>query len=618
VYFFRDCEEFEIDNSNKKKYCKTYKNTLFPDWDSYFQSYTNHNIDFIFEYIFKPTKFISILLNISILLFRWWPLSIIPPYLTLFVLLLLYITLYEPINIYGKKIISFYTTFLSTFSIPFVKLFNSIDIASILQVPEEQAGWIGYYEVALVITFIFFVGTFFKDIFGFNWHEHIQKIINMQNDETECDISHLAEETFSKETDSWGYPILKLFMSNFFITGLIRIILCVLYFLIKFGISYLVIPLSLFIGVFYSAYYLFLPIYNNTTTKSGYFDKIELIHQFIYTDLYDVELDDNNIHYDIFSSFYKTIIYLLKTFCWIIMVFMKELLSIYILYQGLNQIIKSFGNGNQDDNGNGEAIKLVLVTVYIFIFILIGLWCCYKYKFKLPLLELFYSKRKDSIYFDVFTEENRTKFDKFKNGDLLNDRDPDTYTKFSFFFEEDDEGQVKFNSQKYNKYKYWYEKIMKTKNSPDKRVYKPKDIDAADTYLKFHKNNPLSILFGSDLLNKKIMCDNKNNKTSEKSYMNDWSGKIFESLGNLGDNLFQKGRKFMEPVTSNIKKVNFVETSKKLFNNVKQQVGNATNSLYNNGTNVKNSLSNKFGNKIQQLSSNFTDIKEKIFTSTII
>ena len=508
MFFFRDCSG-PVRNPdgtyiNKGETCK---NPIFPDWESYFHSYENHNTDLLFEYIFKPSKIMYTWLNAIKAIFRSvMPLlsikllNFIPPYIFLFVTVIMFFTFF---NKYAGTLFNFFTTFFMTLSVPFVKLFKvDSNTAKTFKLPPENGNWAGFNEIAMIITGIFFGGSILKDIGGFNWYKFMNGFaVNIENDTPEPEV---------KSWISWiaTQPFV-------FILAFCKFVVFILYWLFKFFIAFAMVPVASVISVFYLFYTIFFGISNNTDSDTDYFTKTELIDRIIYTRLYDVH-DKTKWDY---------VVYIFKSICFLIMAFMTELLVVYVLYRGLNNI-----KNNITGTPQADGIQLFLTIIYMCIFIFIVLWCLYKYKTKLPILETFFSNKKD--------EETP----------IVPNKDSDIYKNL------DDT----FNKNKYNTDLHYYNKITKIKEGIDKRFDLLKN-EECDIHERLSENTFYKIIFGSDVINKEIIKDEIHKKTEaaknpdnhkKPSFAEKWSSKIIGTMGSIGDKMLQKGQNIMTDLSN--------------------------------------------------------------------
>lgn len=563
IFFFRDVEgRVKFDNGeyiNKGFACK---NPLFPDWESYFHSYDNHNTDLILEYVFKPAKMMYTLLNALKAGIRWSSLdNLIPPYIWLFSCVL---TFYHIFNKHGTGIMKFYNDFYNEMTVPFVKVMKvDSNTRKTFKLPNERGNWIGYNEIAKIITFIFCGLSAIKDIGGFNWHQILQSAAVSTGTNKQ-----MFDDNKEPEVRSW---LAWLISTPTFTIMFFKFIIFILYWIFKYYLAFAMVPLASFIAVIYITYNMFFVIYNNSNSECDYSTKMELIDRIIYTKLYDVPKNPKGWEY---------VKYIFKSTCWIIMFFITELLSIYVLSRGLSTILK-----NITGNSTADGIKTFLFTVYMCIFVLIGLWCVYKYKFKFPIQETFFSNEKDrgtekAKYDDLRDKLNkpplRTDFYKTKNGtttfnsdDFMNainefiptgkiTADPTYYKTKKDVTKTDSSGnRVTKTIEMFNEFKYlkdidMYKKWEKIKSAKDKRFTLEKNTNC-DTYEILTENKPNRIIFGSDILNKIVIKEEieRTKKLLEinkgqPSFADKWSSKIIGTMGNFGDRLLQKGQNVMQ------------------------------------------------------------------------
>jgi hypothetical protein len=554
MFFFRDCDgRVRYENGEYINQGFSCKNPTYPDWESYFHSYENHNTDVIFEYIFKPAKFMYTILNALKAIIRTLPLigidsNIIPPYIYLFSTFLI---VYDTIKKKGPKIMSFYSNFYNTFSLPNNTYWNNLE------------------KLVKSLTIMFFSLSVVKDIAGFNWHETLQRYaINVDN------------TLFEKEPSSRSW-LLWLILPPTFIIMFFKFVIFILYWIFKYFAATALIPFAIFVAVIYITYTSFFAIYNNSNSECDYSSKVELINRIIYTRLYDVPKEPKGFEY---------VKYIFKSICWIIMAFMTEIFSLYILKKGLHNITDKIGGSTY-----AETIKLVLIIIYSCIFGIIGLWCLYKYKFKLPILETFFSREKDDP--PPFQPPQRTA--------TLTEEQQKRYHV------QGEDGQIVFNEYKYGKDINIYKKYQKIKSAQDRRFTLVKNKNC-DTYEILSENKAFKILFGSDLLNaimikeevekkKKLTEDNKN----KPSLVDHWSGKIFNSMGDIGDRLLQKGQNIMENLE------NKSSDGSKLLDTVKN-IGSIAISKTSDVSKTVGETLQKINNEAVKDSTSSTHIKESI------
>jgi len=557
MFFFRDVDgQVKDDKGNYINIGNACKNPIFPDWEGYFHSYDNHNTDLILEYVFKPAKIMYTWLNAIKAMIRLSTMDRkVPPYLWLFSCVLLF---YHVFNKYGAGIMKFYNDFYNTLTVPFVKIMKvDASTAKTFKLPKEHGNWAGFNEIAIILTIIFCCLSAVKDIGGLNWHEILQRSVVIDND---------IKEPYVQSWMAWVTS------TPTFIIMFFKSIVFLLYWIFKYYVAFAMVPFACFIAVIYITYNLFFAVYNNTNSECDYSTKMELIDRIIYTKLYDVPKNPEGRDY---------IIYILKSTCWLVMFFMTELLSIYVLAKGLDTILKNITGSTYAD-----GLKTFLFTFYVCIFVLIGLWCVYKYKIKFPIQETFFSNEKDRgksdagdgmkdplnkppLRTDFKTDDGLFDHNKFTQAintfvptGPISTRETNYYNEKRSVTEKDSSGnRVKKNIEMFNEFKYLkdikiYEKWMKIKNAKDKRFTLKKD-DMCDTYEVRTENKPIRILLGSDILTKIIIKEEiEKTKTlveenkSKPSFTDKWSNKIIGTMGSFGDTLLQKGQNMMEKINT--------------------------------------------------------------------
>lgn len=383
MFFFRDVKG-KVKEENGK-YINTNsegcKNPLFPDWETYFHSYENNNTNILFEFIFKPAKIVYTYLNAFKAVIRTCPgigidSGYIPPYIYLF--FSLYIFLYGYIY-YKERIISFYNEFFNDFYNTFIN--QDVTLSNMSKFATVPVTFLDFCKYnAMTITNIFFGLVCVKDILGLNWYEWCQLFAVSKDNEIYNEI---------KEERSWVQFLISPPNTIFFI--ILKIIGAVLYWVFKYYVSYMLIPFSIFIAIIYFTYMIFFAIYNNTNNETSYFDKKELIDRIIYTHLYKKPVDIDEKNKSMWKSMYDNVLRVFKWVCWIIMIFMTELLAIWFLQQGFVNITKNINGTSKYANG----LKLCLTIFYAIIVGFIGLWCVYKYKINIPMMKEYYSDNKE-------------------------------------------------------------------------------------------------------------------------------------------------------------------------------------------------------------------------------
>jgi hypothetical protein len=565
MFFFMDYEDTPTpDPTNKKPpFVEKCKIPMFPDWENYFHYYEKHKTDFLFEYLFKPTKIIYTWLNTVKTFIRTFPFfgfihQFIPPYIYFFITIILF---YYVLHKYGRSFFNFYISFFKTLSVPFLKIIK-VD-SEITKLFKIEGNWLGYTEIATIVTFIFMFLSFLKHFFG-KRGDLLGLIANLLG---------VPDTDNSNVEKSWGSWITS---NTSIIFIIIKVIICILYWLFKFYISLAMIPLATTIAVIYVAYTILFAIYSNTKSYSS---KKDFINNIIYTQLYDIPEKDNR---------WNLPVYVFKSICWFIMVFIMEILSIYVLLTGLKNITSNIHDSG--DNNYAGPIKMILIPVYILFMMLIALWCIYRYKFKLPMMGLSYIDRSN---IDMVPPPDIKEFENTSNETLYNN---DKYKKY---IQKDENNKYIFNKGLLYKDISLYNKYQKIKTVIDKRVItNPCNIDSK-TYLPYLTDikKILCVLFGSDYINiemiKDEMLKKSNERTKEYNYINDF----FHLLTKKGEDYTNKMDNAITSLSDNTK-------IKDVIN--KDNLTNIASSF----SNIKNNLTTEFGQIGKDITSQVVGMKD--------
>lgn len=465
MFFFIDYVDPPKPNSNGAPYVETCKYPIFPDWENEFHYHEKHKTDFLFEYMFKPTKIIYTWLNMIKTFIRTFPMIgliasqkkanfiRIPPYIYFFATIVLF---YHTLDKYGNSFLNFYISFFKTLSVPFVKIIKdpNRDVIKLLQLEGKIEGnWLGYSEIGTIIIFLFMALSFIKDNTGWDVVNIIANLL--------CGIPKTSEENKKTTWIEWFATTPTVIITIF------KAIVWILYWLFKFYISLAMVPIANIIAIIYVGYTMIFAIYDST---KNYSSKKDLINNIIYTELYDIPDSDDRKFLPI---------YVYKTICWLLMVFIMEIISVYVLLTGLKNITSNITNSG--DGNYAEQIKMVLIPTYATLIVLIALWCVHKYKFKIPMMSSSYNK------------------DKITN--QMNDKRVDA------------KGCTNYDTT--------------AENNP---------LNFMDT---FSVKCIIGTLFGSDYINNLIIkqeMHEKNKPTKESKYMND----LFDLLARKGDDYIKK------------------------------------------------------------------------------
>jgi hypothetical protein len=519
MFFFMDYEDTPHKTESKEvPFVEECKIPMFPDWENYFHYYEKHKTDFLFEYLFKPTKIIYTWLNTLKTFIRTFPFfglisQFIPPYIYFFITIILF---YYVLHKYGRSFFNFYVSFFMTLSVPFVKILK-VD-SEITKLFKIEGNWLGYTEIATIVTFIFMFLSFLKHTIGENGDllGLISSLLQVPD----------VENNKASWEKSWFKWIGGTQTSVIFI--ILKIIVWILYWLFKFYISLAMIPLATTIAVFYLAYTILFAIYSNT---KNYSSKKDFINNIIYTQLYDIPES---------SSRFKLPVYVFKSICWFIMVFIMEIISIYILLTGLKNITSNIHDSG--DNNYAGPIKMILIPVYILFMVLIAIWCIYRYKFKLPMMGLSYIDRSN---IGMVQPPDIKDFEKLNNESLQDKYKSYTFEeKYKKYIYKDANNKYLFNKGILYKDISLYNKYQKIKTVIDKRVITNNcNIDDNNkSYLPYLTDiqKILCVLFGSDYINitmiEKEMGKKSDERTKEYNYIND----LFDILTKKGEDYTNK------------------------------------------------------------------------------
>lgn len=579
MFFFMDYEDAPHKKNPKDPkevpFVEECKIPMFPDWENYFHHHEKHKTDFLFEYLFKPAKMMYTWLNTMKTFVRTFPLfgltsqpQFIPPYIYFFITIIL---LYHVLHEYGRSFFKFYVSFFMTLSVPFVKIVK-VD-GEITKLFKIEGDWLGYTEIATIVTVIFMFLSFLKHSIGENGDlsQLITSVLGIPN------IENDKKASWENSWFNWiGSQTSVIFI-------IFKIIVWILYWLFKFYISFAMIPLATTIAVIYVAYTTLFAIYSNTKSYSS---KKEFMNNIMYTQLYDIPEK---------SSRWNLPVYVFKSVCWFILVFIMEIISMYILLTGLKNITSNINDSG--DNNHAGLIKLVLIPAYILFMVLIAMWCIYRYKFKLPMLGLSYVDRSN---IDMVPPPDMKDFER-SNGESLEDKYKGyaSEEKYKKYIHKDANDKHTFNKSALYKDISLYNKCQKIKTVIDKRVITNNCNNVADNkHLQYltNINKILCVLFGGDYINitmiEKEMGKKSDERTKEYNYMND----LFHLLTKKGEDYANK----MDDVITN------------LSNNAKiTDVINGENmtNIAKSFSSIKNNLTNELGQIRKDITSQVVGIK---------
>jgi len=441
---------------------------MFPDWEMYFHHYEDHYTDYFFEFLFKPVKFFYTLVNAIKAIFRQKftlkkehiPKDEIPYIFLLICFVVIYMIFFNN------------TAFV-------MKMFNGIITMNYDLLVND-----GIKGFSTAIISLCFLDTFIEKMIGYS----ISKIMKLMFKYTALNPEGIKNAPEPPNEATW---INWIGNTNSTFIMICKVIFTIIYWLIKYVITYQLIPLSVYIIYFYFLYNLLLGIYNNTDDNVGIFDKIELISRIFYTKFYNVSGTNNTM-------------FLIKTIFWIAYTFMFEIVFFSILIVGLQSYAKYI---------NDPDIKNVLFFTYLSLIIAVCVWGIYKYKFGLKTLDENYAEKNDSNP-EEYPNNKRIEINRFFNcKDIVEEKSGNSF--FAIFM-----GSDSINEEAMNQ--YLLEKQQK---------YEQQQADAKDpTKQKKNKFEIYSEKFMSGFEKAGNFFKEKSSEYSQKA--NEYTNKISETAPN--------------------------------------------------------------------------------------
>jgi hypothetical protein len=397
MFFFKDCYDAKTSSTDPPTYLHSceesgYYTPIFPDWETWFHSIEKGNMNYFFEFIFKPIKMVYTLLNGFKTFFQkeFLPGYVIKDEIPYVFFFLTVSHVYTLIQVYGGKMLQILNG-----------LFH-------FRLPDGK-----WQMISKAIITIFFGITFLKDAFG------IQLGSSMSSGEEEGvareeeegvaggDMKSTAKKAFDyfkKKPGSmkefWVKWVMTPGSGAFMIV--IKAICMILYWLFKYIISIGLTGLSIFIGVIYTFWVSLFGLNTYATPTDGPASKIEFMHRVMYTKLCDTEKDGVFV-YSVKSVFFFGIYFLTE----------------FIMIHNLIKSMKTFRdmkpppapkdpyltpNENKNLSSSNLAVKSFMIIIYMIIIAIVGLWCFYKFQFKMPGLIQLYKKTADG---DPLVENNK-------------------------------------------------------------------------------------------------------------------------------------------------------------------------------------------------------------------
>lgn len=352
--FFKDCATptkiFDDEgNITYKNECDECFNPIFPDLEGYYKYYDSKGrTEYLFEFLFKPVKFLYTLMNAFKALFRkninLLDTNYIPkdqaPYLffigTVCCVYLFVWYNFSKITGYIRKVINM--------DMPMPGLTSPIEKDPILS---------GFKATAISIVTISFFFSAVKKICGPNWDLLAVFKSNF--------IDQTQETSDENPEMSWYEWISN---SSTMLFMLLKSIFALFYWGIKYYITIALVPVSLVICFFYILWNILFGLYSNSSQEISISDKIELMNRVMYSKLY---IDSKERKFT-FTSVFKYV-------CLVVMFYMFEITSFIILIVGLTNFLEKI---------KSTELKTFLLILYITLIGLLGLWSVRKFLKKWP------------------------------------------------------------------------------------------------------------------------------------------------------------------------------------------------------------------------------------------
>ena len=416
LFLFKDCFGYAKKKNNDPTTNKSheYKKTCdegcffppFPDWEFNFHKLEGHRTDFVFEFLFKPAKWIYVFLNAIKSQTHSGFLSYLPEEYPYVCFLIVFVSTYAIIVRNGGAILR------AIFS-----LFN-------LEIPRIPLGSFDLNSMAAAAVWIGFIISFFKQTFGDSISTMATSATNLLSGE-------------SKKSVTWVEWILNSSGSSIQI-GL-KILVFILYWIFRGIVTSFIVPIAITIATIYILWVFLFGIFDYTDNDHSYFDKIELMERVMFTKMYKLP---NENWWDTIENTFKTI-------CFYCIFFIAEFVTIYTIYTTM----KTFQNMPSPSVGGPQALRassIIKNFMTIFstcIIVLVLFWCAFKYFTKKPLYNEMYREevgerilenltckenisphtasenkingKENTLYFDFYTKpENKDDIDYFnKNKD---------------------------------------------------------------------------------------------------------------------------------------------------------------------------------------------------------
>jgi hypothetical protein len=338
LFYFKDCyDETKVGNEYKDQ-CKDCYNPIFPDWERAFHKMEKHNTDYFLEFIFKPTKLLSSLLNGAKAAFRKPGIfgiditgdgTVLKDKYPYVFFLLTFAIIYTIIINHGKMLLNILTGFFK-FDIPNITVPGST---------------FGTSTIAMISVWISFIIILIKRL---------------------------------PISAAW-------IMSGPGGLGMIAKAICsFIYWLGKGLITSMIIPFSVLICAVYLFWIGLFGVLNYTDNAHSYADKTEMIDRVIYTSLYTES-----------KGPFGVVIFGLKSIAFFCVYFLTEIVILFTTLTSSIELGKMQPRSKNvkpyETDDTLTKIQSFMKIIYTIAFFLLALWCYYKYRMKIPKMNGFYT-----------------------------------------------------------------------------------------------------------------------------------------------------------------------------------------------------------------------------------
>ena len=399
MFIFKDCFGYAKDTSKDdpvyEKTCN--KGCFYPefsDWERNFHDIEGHRTDFAFEFLFKPAKCFYVFLNAIKTVFHYSLLQNLQDTFPYALFLGVFAGIYGLISKYGGKLLNAMYGLIS---------FN---------VPNVSFGFLKITDIAGLVVWLSFIKSFVKSMTT----DSTSMVANMI-------ASKLNPGSGVKEPE---FPSVGWIMDS--MSGLImifKIIVVILYWILRAAITSFIIPISIFIMVFYFFWVSIFSLFDYTDKDHSYHDKIELMDRVIYTKL--------------FTKSSQSSIWFMKSVFFLAVFLLTEIVIFFTLVSNLrefnNMPLPRKGGKAAEDACKGIKTFMSIITSVLIVVLVI--WSLFKYYSKKLLLNEMYSPDSgERILDNSLCVEKMTPSDQSENK-LADGNENDDYKKFYDAFPEE-------------------------------------------------------------------------------------------------------------------------------------------------------------------------------------